>query len=1660
MSIDFYAKSTVDQNNQPINLYDQNKNLTYDPETLSQKVEKTNYALGTDSPGITSIQASIGSGNESYLRDYAAKKDEINIVKQKQGILQEYMASKDHPVTPDEMHIILSLSKDEMSNPDTVIEKLFSKNIVNDLHDQIHQDLQQTEDEVTPQEQDANLHNSDVAQFQLQRNQSAITYLQELKAQADKQPLTGKIWDKVQDMAPFVQWWDTQNVVNTNQSNPFLMGDNWAAQSAYLHMQRPEKFNSLLREAGDHIAKYNVDEAMAFTSYVLAHGSSDTMMNNMFSLSDIADVGSSVIGTAAKIGKGLVRTVKVSKIDSALKDVVKAASEPKIDPTNVVAATGDTERAAEIQVVRNSKTKLLDADQNFRGSGLWDSVTSITNPKAITTRPAQLAGELSRRLQESVVATARKAQAAITDISMAQRLSREAEAEAVSKAKDLAMKEFDHPNSTILDIVHVTPDKANLGNIHEIEVKLGKPDGTLFRRSTDANKFADKHLKLPTGSYNVKQNGNRFYLSVTRDVPEADGDVLSHQIDLQTHRENVAPNSHIANFMSLLGYAGNADNLTSALSRMNRHTVTHASQEFNRYTVEIAKSLNTLGYRQRKKLNSFLNANRDWHTTLNDKKTGEAYIQRGRFFDNQSDFENAWHDAFNEYPSLKVSQAYHSFHQLNDVDYVVRNLSIYRDLARQGAMDHQIIIGDKTLDWFKGREVKSVPTRDSNPDDAGILTIDHDTGNVSYETRNNMTNDQLSNFHEKVNKDGYKIIQTADPSEVRDLLKDHTNGVVNFIVVKDSKKKPLEFQQIPYNPGGHVENPQGWIVKQPVISTSATPISGSDKSRIQHVYHGDRAAWIFGTEAEANKYSALLNKAASIPLNNSKALKNFLANDLDGIMTRQEFNRMFTAIGNTPAKFDRKVPFHAVERNTSVEEKLRGTSNDLKNQYPGIISTQSSSYNMMREVSKEFTGPRDLDLKTIKELPTGMRLQPADKIDSLEMMTKSVQGLTQDRWFKDYQYQAVSSYFRQFANAFDQPIQELQKNALYYLHHPPYSDSTSKFGLRAQAEVSRRAIVTFMSQQTATDKMISYSLQKIASSVYEKMGQKASDFATGFNVVKIDDPFKRMRAIAFHPKLGLFNPIQILTNSQTLFHMSAITGNPARVYRAQAAAYFMHIVRSAAMDHMEHYAQQATHFGWTKEGFLDSWDNMRKTGWDQVGGEINTLDNVTNGNMFKGKKMTSPAYWLDKGTAFFRHTEQNNRLVAWNIAYKEFRRDNPTRVIGDRERADILTRADTLNLNSTRASNTSLQRGVFSLPLQFYAYNQRLMEQMIGKQLTVPEKARVFAMYTALYGVPGATGVGGLIGGIAGVAEGTYVYGTDPQRGVLNKLGNIALEGVKGAISPAWPFYDDIKEAALARGMDLNNGIIQALVEGIPAVLLEGLFGGQYNVGQRYGPGGAPVLRDALSGDKSLPELAFGVSGSVVADMMRNFNPIFMGLTDVFSDDSEKYPLTFQDFVDLGKNFSSLNQVGQTLAMINSGKYITKHGLYVQDVDMWDALAYGFLGLTPRSIGDTFLAIRAGKEKNDMQDKAKADINMNFKRAFTAISQGDHETAVIYFKKARALAKAADFRPDELGGLLSDAIQSTGSLKDNIDSKFFLQDAPASQQQQRQDYYLNREGNQ
>jgi hypothetical protein len=379
----------------------------------------------------------------------------------------------------------------------------------------------------------------------------------------------------------------------------------------------------------------------------------------------------------------------------------------------------------------------------------------------------------------------------------------------------------------------------------------------------------------------------------------------------------------------------------------------------------------------------------------------------------------------------------------------------------------------------------------------------------------------------------------------------------------------------------------------------------------------------------------------------------------------------------------------------------------------------------------------------------------------------------------------------------------------------------------------------------------------------------------------------------------------------------------------------------------------------------------RKLSLHIVEGEVGTLDVMTSPKMFQGKF----GNFLDKGLIFFRESERVVRMNAWAIAYKEFRDTNPTKVLNNADVNKILRRQEILSVNMTRGSNALWQKGLTGPMTQFWGYQARITEQLLGKQLTRAEKMRIMAVYAGMYGMPVSLGAA------------TFMQ------------------------IPGWS-TDDLRQYALENGIDLNSGLASMAVNGIPAELVRwatsdenGQGGYLFDYGDRAGPGGLKVLKQLWdeNDDVTALDIAIGASGSITADFVKHFFP---NDWDIVSAVGNAPQATLNDYANMFSTISTVNNTTKLIWALQTHQNITRNGTNLGELSPLSAWVSFTTGLSEQRFKDNFIKLGSLADLKTANDELGKEF-VRMMRQAQRLPANSPERA-LKIRQARTLVEGMD----------------------------------------------------
>lgn len=140
-------------------------------------------------------------------------------------------------------------------------------------------------------------------------------------------------------------------------------------------------------------------------------------------------------------------------------------------------------------------------------------------------------------------------------------------------------------------------------------------------------------------------------------------------------------------------------------------------------------------------------------------------------------------------------------------------------------------------------------------------------------------------------------------------------------------------------------------------------------------------------------------------------------------------------------------------------------------------------------------------------------------------------------------------------------------------------------------------------------------------------------------------------------------------------------------------------------------------------------------------------------------------------TTFFRRGEETGRVIAFDIALRDWKAKNPGKAWWTDDAAfEIIKRQDTLNQNLHNANVAAYQKGILAVPFQFYQYPIKFATNVFNtllmggkRNLTRAEVSRMLAIHAITFGTAGA------FLGIPGIDEAAGVEGAGTIRDDIAK---------------------------------------------------------------------------------------------------------------------------------------------------------------------------------------------------------------------------------------------------------------------------------------------------
>jgi hypothetical protein len=1557
-------------------------------DLLKARAAKFHLGMGDSSPGVEVLQNNMQTGREHLDRYKAASDEAVKLEALKLQIMEGMAKDQEGPVTPEQQEFILGLSKQNVINPDTIVERQYARKSVPGA---LLAGDSRVMDKGLNEAPEATDEAMDIGEDLVARTEVFRKINEETQATyAAANPIV-KIASHLETWVPGVPSMILQTADENLDSYSILPGSIKEDFVNQLYTMPLDQAQKTLKDARDSLMLTNPLMATQLTEAVLSFPSSAKNIDNVFAVLDVAaavPVGKVIRG--AKAGAALAKDVKAASAApeaiKAIKDVVKAHTQRVVKPQEILSAAGHTEQAAVQGAVREQLQKLTQG-LNPTGTGgetvkLLDNAPALFKASSWASKEAVgLSLETQRRLVDRLEETTPSMMRAINEGIRIDMLSEEQLVPAALEVLARTKREYPEVADNILSTTR--HEYSPQTNTHFINVQIGDEGATLFKSKEAAFQTADL-IGLKGYKIKVEQQGSGFYLEVPQPVDNSAPLVRSAPLGT----DNETPRSA---FSSVFGWFRSPEDVLSKESRADRIASVYGPGGLKALVQPSADRIGTLTKKEFSELKEFTEADK-----LHEALSPDGITEVGRSASNWAELWTRWHEKFGKYPSEKQMLAYAEAVRINDLDWVLNNFSIYAGKTRKGVKSHTFGVkmtgpqGEQAFETMANIEAKNVDALPTQGD-AGVLIL-RDSGS-QFVRVSEMTQTQRELVTHLTERDGHRIFQVPGFGS-QNLKKSRLVGEltgednIHFVVSNRYEIKPLSLKQLPKRPGFHIEYPDGWYTSQANITKIERALGTESR------YDGDKNVWQFTNQAKGKKFTeALEHVRVSLKNGKTDGLDEFIAKNLP--KTPEIIKGMFYPKLDSGGKI---IENAALSLDEAIELRYAGESladkQALAGKYANFKDGRKDPYNLYSDVNFEYAGKRNPIIDTIEEVGTEtnpiFNTRPAKTVDVMTTMNRAMSKIIESRYLNDLKGKEIDKFVREFGDELDVDPKELELNPVPHIMNPKWKKDVTEFDTKASAaRQSNTALRQFLGTSTKFSNYLRVAKQKIADSLYTSGNTRAAEFIEPWALSTTNDPYSYFRSLAFHTKLGLFNPVQIFLQGQGFVHVAAVAGIPTAM-KAGAGFSIMRFLRFTTDPKIiSDAAKKAVKHGWKEDEFIEAYHALRESGMERVGGEVAMLDHVDPSLM-----KTASGTFAKWSTSFFTEGERFVRMSAHNAAYLEWRAANPTAKFTNKVAKSVLQRADLMSVNMTRASSASWQRGFASIPTQFFSYQARLMEQMVGQRLTVPEKLRAFTFYSALYGLP--VGVSSTVG--------------------------------------VWPWGDEIRKDLQARGIDYDDDIPSRIMwDGMLSAGLQAMTGTKYNVGGRYGPNGIQAFRDFYRSHDGV-KLALGVSGTVVGDMLGAVDPIVDTLTKAARGDQSGWPILISDLAAASDEFSTGKQAWAMYTGINSHKYISKNDMYTDDVTALEALFMGFAGLTPQRINDAYYQKDIIKDRKALVAEAAQKVTRDWRKAFSLKDDPDQAEALI--TRGKAYMEAADMDEDERARTISQATQGSESFVSQTNFEF------------------------
>jgi ADP-ribosyltransferase-like protein len=905
----------------------------------------------------------------------------------------------------------------------------------------------------------------------------------------------------------------------------------------------------------------------------------------------------------------------------------------------------------------------------------------------------------------------------------------------------------------------------------------------------------------------------------------------------------------------------------------------------------LANQAQSAGNTRNKLLKTFVkNYGKKFATLSNTERNDLSQVlavgeNRGEWY-SRDQLEALYNRAYKRPPSTKEFEAYAAAQNVNDIEFLLRNDELYKQKVVTGHETVSYETGAGTADRVNAKVITDWSTIDTDR----VFNL---TDNVSY---SNTSNPLLESQRQSYREQGYVLVKLDAATEMAD------GTTVNALLAKrsDLKIEPLRRDQIKYRAGGHRIYRDNYFAKQARIGVQP------DGEKFMK----NPSTFIVGSRAQVDLWTSQMEEARRAFL--AGADPSEIGKYTPPYMTGEQFTA-----GMLDGTYDPDQAFRTMfDRETMPEYVNTPGYADLRN------TDQSDIEQFLHTNGKMYYSHKG---DVLPDYQGNM----APTLDPYMTINRALHNVANLASFSDYKLSAAERWNKTFGGHLNQralsPMQAIREGT--------FGLNTSD-AIKQSAEAQRDVIKRALGWKTEFDHQQEIYTRRFAEWVagddpYSLRNKATTAVSNWFDT---NHPVQALRGLAFDLKLGLFNVAQFPLQLGTLAAATTISPKygfygmvhlfPLKAYMTKSGSEDMlqllvdrGLDRSAGFSSADEFKE---YMRFTKKsGFFDLGSThqlINDGGPNSVVGAFKKTDNIREGLRF----------WFYEG-------EWWNRAIASRIAWGETREKFPQLATDSNEfLLEVTGRAEEFAFSMSDQSAAAWQKGITSIPTQFWAYNARMLEAMMGKTFTPAQKARLILGQTLLYGA-------------AGIPVAPFIVEQ------INKA-----QGKNPDVdSPA---------GFVTRGM-LDQAVFQ-------------ITGQDLLVSKRFGTGSfvTDTLKDIFGmssyGEKSAGELLGGASYNIAFDGFETILDVIKYAAHESGGVDSERPITREALLRLASNASTFSNLHKAYMVHKYGELLSNKGTVIAaNVPSQSAFAIA-LSVQPAEVEDVTSAMQYLNNEKEAVDEA------------------------------------------------------------------------------------------